>query len=96
MKAEESKFAFIIVLPFETTPAQHDGANDGSGIVGPDMQPNLAGQAYQKLYHQVIKTNIYACLTFKFTFCIPFTGVENLPDHRAFSYKRCRFCLGSV
>ena len=63
MKAEESKFAFIIVLPFETNPAQHNGANDGSGIVGPDMQPNLAGQAYQKLYHQVIKTNIYFCMS---------------------------------
>ena len=37
----------------QSSPAQHNGANDGSGIVGPDMQPNLAGQAYQKLYHQV-------------------------------------------
>ena len=37
-------------------PPQHNGANDGSGIVGPDMQPNLAGKAYQRLYHQVLST----------------------------------------
>ena len=96
MKADKSKFAFIIVLPFETNPAQHNGANDGSGIVGPDMQPNMAGQAYQKLYHQVIKTNINRGLTYKYTIHIPFAGVENLPDLRAFSYKRYRLCLGSV
>ena len=66
LKAEESKFAFIIVLPFETNPAQHNGANDGSGIVGPDMQPNLAGQAYQRLYHQVNASNI-SIFTFWFS-----------------------------